>query len=79
MATTLTLVPAPLVEPRYFLIPALLLRIQVAASTAPTFHSRTWIWVEMAWYLLINVVTVGLFLTVKFKWADTEGWQRFMW
>lgn len=76
VATTLTLAPAPLVEPRYFLIPAMLLLIQVEA-TAPS--RPRWIWAQMAWYLIVNAATITLFLSVKFEWADQDGWQRFMW
>lgn len=39
----------------------------------------TSLWVEWAWYTVINVATVGLFLTRKFRWDGWEGWMRFMW
>lgn len=37
------------------------------------------IWVEAAWYALINAVTVGVFLRRTFLWEGEPGWQRFMW
>ena len=35
--------------------------------------------IEGAWYLGINVVTIGLFLGYSFGWEGTEGMMRFMW
>ncbi|KIM85467.1 glycosyltransferase family 59 protein [Piloderma croceum F 1598] len=63
-----TLLPTPLLEPRYFLIPYILLRAQVV-GIAP------WaVAVEALWYAAINALTMGIFL-----FAEREGVGRFMW
>ena len=65
---TPTLLPTPLVEPRYFVVPYFLLRSQV--DDVP-------IWglvLEGSWYMLINGVTMAVFLYYR-----REGVGRFMW
>ena len=63
-----TLLPTPLLEPRYFLIPYILLRAQV--SDVP----RLGMVIEGGWYTLINAITMGVFL-----YLPREGVGRFMW
>ncbi|KAF9535485.1 glucosyltransferase [Crepidotus variabilis] len=63
-----TLLPTPLLEPRYFLIPYILLRAQV--TDVPTWG----VIVEGTWYILINAVTMGVFL-----YLPRDGVGRFMW
>lgn len=63
-----TLLPTPLLEPRYFVIPYILLRAQVV--DVPTWA----VVVEALWYAAINVVTMGIFL-----FAERQGVGRFMW
>ncbi|KAJ8703038.1 glucosyltransferase [Pleurotus ostreatus] len=63
-----TLLPTPLLEPRYFLIPYILLRVQIV-------DTPSWgLAVEGAWYTLINAVTMYVFL-----YLEREGVGRFMW
>ncbi|KAF8168233.1 glucosyltransferase [Crassisporium funariophilum] len=63
-----TLLPTPLLEPRYFLIPYILLRSQV--SDVP---KRNMV-LEGIWYTAINAITMGVFL-----YLPREGVGRFMW
>ncbi|KAF7975776.1 hypothetical protein HWV62_8587 [Athelia sp. TMB] len=63
-----TLLPTPLLEPRYFLIPYVLLRAQVV--DVPSWGLAA----EAAWYTAINAVTMSVFL-----YAEREGGIRFMW
>jgi alpha-1,2-glucosyltransferase len=107
VTTALSLVTAPLVEPRYFIIPWIIWRLNVPPlSTQPNLHWRQkektsrsasvrvlkfvrywgWeghdyrLWLETAWFLLINVVTGYIFLHRGFKWPQEPGtMQRFMW
>ncbi|KAF9072739.1 glucosyltransferase [Rhodocollybia butyracea] len=66
--TLVTLLPTPLLEPRYFLIPYLLMRIQIV-------NVPSWALVlEGMWYAAINFVTMGVFL-----YLPREGVGRFMW
>ena len=98
-ATTLSLVTAPLVEPRYFIIPWLVWRMNIPAklqredsddesearNKGVIYQTFSWVvsnrlWVETAWYLLINFVTCYVFLYKGFEWPQEPGnIQRFMW
>lgn len=63
-----TLLPTPLLEPRYFLIPYMLLRCQV--GEVPKWGLA----LEWVWYAAINGVTMYIFL-----YHPREGVGRFMW
>jgi alpha-1,2-glucosyltransferase len=63
-----TLLPTPLLEPRYFLIPYMLFRVQLV--DVPTWG----IILEGLWYMMINFVTMWVFL-----YKEREGVGRFMW
>ena len=88
-ATALSLITAPLVEPRYFLIPWVIWRIHLPSYTMTTNDVRksaersgsmAWLphddwrlYLETLWYLLINVVTGYLFLYRGFDWPQEPG------
>ncbi|EON62710.1 hypothetical protein W97_01934 [Coniosporium apollinis CBS 100218] len=115
---TLSLVTAPLVEPRYFILPWLMWRLHVPiaggysdstppAEPAPASEKRLkqeslkppeeqsrWpviirilralqinaVWLELAWFLVVNAVTGYVFLYKGFEWPQEPGQvQRFMW
>jgi len=88
-ATAIVLISTPLVEPRYFIVPFVFLRLHCASPRVASAERRTpagrrsslptWLALELAYYMLINAATVWLFLNVKFKWEGWQGWQRFMW
>ncbi|EGO27531.1 glycosyltransferase family 59 protein [Serpula lacrymans var. lacrymans S7.9] len=63
-----TLLPTPLLEPRYFLVPYILLRAQVYSA------SIRGVIVEGLWYAVINAATMWIFL-----YKEREGVGRFMW
>ncbi|KAJ7630545.1 glucosyltransferase [Roridomyces roridus] len=63
-----TLLPTPLLEPRYFLIPYILSRAQV--SDVPAWSLA----IEGSWYAAINAATMWVFL-----YMPREGVGRFMW
>jgi len=63
-----TLLLTPLLEPRYFLIPYILLRAQIADVELPMLA------LEGAWYAAINAVTMYVYL-----YCEREGVGRFMW
>lgn len=90
LATTFSLVTAPLVEPRYFIVPWLMWRLHVvsplphgdAASKArrkrPKHDHR--LWLETVWFLAVNAATAYIFLYLGFEWPQEPGeTQRFMW
>lgn len=106
LATSLSLVTAPLVEPRYFIIPWLIWRLHVQTpppqpTSAPPAGTEAVrnpteplekiketlykeydhrLWLETAWFLVINWMTGYIFLYKGFEWPQEPGnVQRFMW
>jgi len=74
-----------LIEFRYFIMPFLLYRIELARSRR-THSGRVAVsevvavLLELCFYLLVNVVTLYLFFYRPFKWAhEPHLLQRFMW
>lgn len=72
-ATAATLVPSPLLEFRYMLIPYILLRLHIRPL------KRWQTSAELAMNIAINAVTLYVFLFKPFRWPTEPGWQRFMW
>lgn len=95
LSATLSLVTAPLVEPRYFILPWVFWRLLVPArpalpTSAPESDSAGSPWLvsllETVWFLLVNAVTMYIFITRPFYWKAPDGTllddgrvQRFMW
>ncbi|TGO27794.1 hypothetical protein BPAE_0036g00050 [Botrytis paeoniae] len=81
LTTALSLITAPLVEPRYFILPFIFLRLHfptLTISASPKINIR--LYAETIWYLLINGVTGYIFLYRGFEWVQEPGRvQRFMW
>ncbi|KAG8905101.1 glucosyltransferase [Tulasnella sp. 403] len=67
------LLPAPLLEPRYFIIPYVLLRILAAKQPAPKWALLA----EAVWYGALNWLTMWIFLYKSRQGVD--GIIRFMW
>jgi alpha-1,2-glucosyltransferase len=103
VTTALSLITAPLVEPRYFITPWVIWRLNVPGRDPdpkpvippPSMRmslgavGRIWnflkahdyrLWLETAWFILINAVTGYVFLYKGFEWKQEPGKiQRFMW
>ncbi|KAK8091240.1 alpha- glucosyltransferase alg10 [Apiospora phragmitis] len=107
LTKALSLMTAPLVEPRYFILPWVFWRLLVPAwsidellgthQIATDKPSSIWLVrfgnrfdirlvLETIWFLLINVMTMYIFLTRPFYWKAEDGTlldggnvQRFMW
>ncbi|KAI9014801.1 alpha-2-glucosyltransferase Alg10 [Gaertneriomyces semiglobifer] len=74
VATVLTLVPTPLLEFRYYIIPLLMYRLHVAPPR------KALILLEAAIYMVITAITVWIFGEKGFAWPSEPGKvQRFMW
>ena len=107
-STSLSLITAPLVEPRYFIIPWLIWRLEIPPhlnmqmSSLFTFYHEKFrvsnserpdvsenpipkdydhrLFLETAWFVLINAATGYIFLCWGFEWKQEPGnVQRFMW
>lgn len=82
LAICLTLIPSPLIEFRYFIIPYYIWRLnmRVPSSSVTTDGVQRCSFGETAWYCAINVVAFTLFLAYPFEWSSEPGvMQRFMW
>ena len=95
LATTfLSLCTAPLVEPRYCILPWIMWRLHISPprSLSKSQMDETYVqkafriicdrrlWLETVWLLLINAVTGYIFLYRGFEWKQEPGnVQRFMW
>ena len=72
LALSLTLVPAHLVEPRYFLVPFLVLHVHAEPISSGS------AWLLVLGSTLANIVIIGIFLFRPFVWPDGSV-ARFMW
>ncbi|KAH9209790.1 DIE2/ALG10 family-domain-containing protein [Leptodontidium sp. 2 PMI_412] len=107
ITTALSLVTAPLVEPRYFIIPWVIWQLNVPSLPSQSSPPKpgtgagpqgmsekmmAWVkfwgwqghdyrlWLETAWFLIINAVTGYMFLYRGYEWKQEPGnVQRFMW
>lgn len=86
-STALSVVTAPLVEPRYFIVPWLMWRLHVPTMAASLPRTRpagrvsldVRLGLETAWHLIINAAVGYLFLYRGFAWPSEPGkTQRFL-
>ncbi|TPX48709.1 dolichyl-P-Glc:Glc2Man9GlcNAc2-PP-dolichol alpha-1,2-glucosyltransferase [Synchytrium endobioticum] len=76
LSVTITLVPSPLLEFRYFIIPYILFRLHVS-QRCTTNVARM---MELGMFIGINAITIWLFLERPFTWEhELDEVQRFMW
>lgn len=94
ICTILTIVPSPLFEPRYYILPYFFWRLFVTSSAEPfisnlklsyeegeilTISSTKRLALELAWFVCINLLTLFVFVRYTFHW-DTEPFlQRIIW
>jgi alpha-1,2-glucosyltransferase len=87
ITTTLSVATAPLVEPRYFIIPWIMWRLHVPCiSASPTRNQQeaspydVRLILETVWLLAINAAVGYSFLYWGFTWPSEPGnVQRFLW
>lgn len=72
-SVSLTLIPSPLIEFRYFIIPYFIYRLHLPKPT------QSQLILEGLQYILTNLVTMYLFLYRPFQWPNETSAQRFMW
>lgn len=92
--TSLSLCTAPLVEPRYCILPWIIWRLHIPLPTSisklhpeESHAQRAFraiyehrLWLESFWLLLINAGTGYMFLYRGFEWKqEPDNVQRFMW
>jgi alpha-1,2-glucosyltransferase len=88
VTTTLSVVTAPLVEPRYFIIPWIIWRLHVQSlpaslSTKASLAGKLYdvrIGLETLWVLIIDAAITYVFIYRGFAWPSEPGnIQRFLW
>ncbi|KAG9190720.1 alpha-1,2-glucosyltransferase [Alternaria panax] len=83
VTTALSLVTAPLVEPRYFIIPWIIWRLHIPYSQAALSNNKGYdvrMMFETVWLLAINAAVSYTFLYRTFTWPSEPGnIQRFIW
>lgn len=87
-ATTLSVITAPLVEPRYFIIPWIVWRLHVPSVPASLSKKEMRkdtaydlrLGLETLWLLAINAAVTYIFIFWGFTWPNEPGKiQRFLW
>ncbi|KAI8811171.1 alpha-1,2-glucosyltransferase ALG10-A [Cladochytrium replicatum] len=74
-AVLLQLVPSPLMEFRYYILPYFMLRLHM-----PIPNSVVPLWIEFGLYAVVNLISIYLFVMKPFEWPSEPGKiQRFMW
>ncbi|GMI96513.1 homolog of yeast ALG10 [Hibiscus trionum] len=72
-ATSAVLIPAPLIEFRYYTIPFYFFVLHTNIN-----HSRSWLLIGIL-YTVLDVFTMTTFLFRPFRWDHEPGIQRFIW
>ncbi|CAB4256105.1 dolichyl-P-Glc:Glc(2)Man(9)GlcNAc(2)-PP-dolichol alpha-1,2- glucosyltransferase [Maudiozyma barnettii] len=94
LCTIVTIVPSPLFEPRYYILPYIFWRIFITCNAEPIFKKLVpagpdeipvtisstgrLLW-ELLWFMLINVATLLVFILHPFIWTDESFLQRIIW
>ena len=73
VCTLAVLVPQALFEFRYYLIPFLILRLNMKVPCSKL------LFLELCLYSAINIFTVYMFVNKPFLWSNESSLQRFMW
>ncbi|AMD18640.1 HBL262Cp [Eremothecium sinecaudum] len=88
ICTIATVVPSPLFEPRYYILPYIFWRIFVMVSPEPFFarpkdynqvHNTKRLAAEFAWFLVINAGVIFIFARYTFSWPTEPFAQRIIW
>lgn len=75
-ATVITLVPSPLFEPRYYIVPLVLFRIFIRPKSDNVTQNHLY---EFLWLLFVNSIVFTVFFTYEFTWLTEPGIQRIIW
>lgn len=75
-AAALTLIPSPLFEPRYYIVPLVIFRIFVRPKSDNVTQNHLY---EFLWYTFINAVVFIIFFSYEFTWLTEPGPQRIIW
>ncbi|XVF08088.1 hypothetical protein REPUB_Repub06bG0195800 [Reevesia pubescens] len=73
LATSAVLIPAPLIEFRYYTIPFYFFMLHTSIN-----DTRSWLLMGVL-YTFLNAFTMKMFLFLPFHWDHEPGVQRFIW
>lgn len=72
-----TIIPSPLFEPRYYIIPVILFRLFISSPYKSQLVRHE---IEFAWCFLVNCMYFAVFFNYEFKWAsEGDRTQRIIW
>lgn len=77
----LTIIPSPLFEPRYYIVPLLIYRLYISPTQEKLFGIKvSRHLVEFCWLALVDLVVIFIFLNYEFTWHSEPGTiQRIIW
>lgn len=82
----LTIVPSPLFEPRYYIIPYIFFRLFVSVPYEPFVKGDTTaditlrrLKLELSFFLVIDIATICIFIFYTFSWDTESALQRIIW
>lgn len=95
LCTFCTIIPSPLFEPRYYILPYFFWRVFITCNAEPIFEdikphmnsdappivisSTGRLLWEFLWFMFINIVTLIIFVKYTFPWVDEPFLQRIIW
>lgn len=84
LCTIMTISPSPLFEPRYYILPFLFWRLFITVTNEPllkdgTTTSTKRLFLELLWFMAINVVTLVVLTRYSFRWDTEPNPQRIIW
>ena len=84
LCTIMTISPSPLFEPRYYILPFLFWRLFITVTNEPllkdgTTSSTKRLFLELLWFMAINVVTLAVLTRYSFRWDTEPNPQRIIW
>lgn len=72
-----TIIPSPLFEPRYYIIPVIFFRLFISPPHKSRLIRHE---IEFTWYFLVNCIYFIVFFSYEFKWAsEGDSIQRIIW
>lgn len=81
----LTVIPSPLFEPRYYIVPLVIFKIYCSPEVDDLFWDKRDNFnyrqiLDFAWLNTVNIVTMAVFFTYEFRWlSEPTNIQRIIW
>lgn len=87
LCTAATIVPSPLFEPRYYIVPYILLRLAVGPVKSPLlpvaalrkYNATVRLGLELVWFWLWARILYMVFHRITFQWEGLADPQRIIW